>query len=141
MRFSPRRREERRTAQLSGNSRRKRSCPFPPSQQLFDAPKTFIEQMRYVFIVERVIGDLALLSETHEPHLPERSQTVRDGRLRDAEQVSQVADARLFARERKGDLDARRIAQQLEGLGERRRRLILLHYTLNTFHFAFVIGS
>jgi hypothetical protein len=45
-------------------------------------PEAFIEQVRDVFVVERVIGDLALLPESHEPHLPERSQTVRDGRLR-----------------------------------------------------------
>jgi hypothetical protein len=66
-------------------------------------PKAFIEQMRDVIIFERVIGDLALLTETHEPHLHERAQTVRNGRLRDAEQVGQITDAQLFARERQGD--------------------------------------
>ena len=101
-------------------------------------PEAFIEQMRDVFVVERVIGDLALLPESHEPHLPERSQTVRDGRLRDAEQVGQIADAQLFARERKGDLDARRITKQLEGLGQRSHCLILLHRALYALHFAFV---
>jgi hypothetical protein len=35
-----------------------------PSQQLLDVSEAFIEQMRDVFVVERVIGNLALLPES-----------------------------------------------------------------------------
>ena len=71
-----------------------------------------------VMIVEGVEDHAAVAARPHQPHAAQQAQLVRDGRLAEAEQPGEVADAELGAGERVEDAHARRIAEDLERLGQ-----------------------
>ena len=71
-----------------------------------------------VVVRQRVDDVLAVALELHETDLLERAQLVRDGALRGADELSEVGDAQLLAHERVQHLDARRVAEHLEQVGE-----------------------
>lgn len=97
-----------------------------------------IEEIRDVLVVERVVSDLAFLAVFDELHLPQRPQRVRNRRLRNAEQIRDVADAQFLFRKRERDPDARRVAQNLKSFGERGDRRRRLHRRAHVFDLLFV---
>ena len=77
------------------------------------------EQADDVVVVEGVEDHLARRGGADEAHAAQQPELVRDGRLAEAEQRRDVADAELGARERVEDPHAGGVAEDLEGLGER----------------------
>ena len=77
-----------------------------------------LEQANDVVIVEGIEDHAAVAARTDETHAAQQTQLVGNGRLAEAEQARDVAHAELGAGERIQDAHARRVAQQLEGLGE-----------------------
>jgi hypothetical protein len=60
-----------------------------------------------------------------EPHAPQQPQLMRHRRLRDPEQVGEIADGDFRPRERVENPHARRVAEDLERFSQRRRRLVV----------------
>lgn len=71
-------------------------------------------------VVEGVENLFAGAARPHEAHVAEHAQLVRHRRFGEPEQVGDVAHAQLSARQRVEDPDTRRVAEHLEGFGERR---------------------
>src|SRR5262252_8642674 len=96
----------------------------PPPQprhvrSLLDVLEPLREQSDDVLIVERVVDEPAVPPRTDESHAAQQPELMGDGRLADADTRRQLVDAELRARQRIEDADARRIAEHLEGLGQR----------------------
>src|SRR5215831_12935631 len=98
------------------------SAPPPQPRDvrpLFDVLEPLCEQADDVLIVERVVDEPAVPPWTDEAHAAQQPELMGDGRLADADTRRELVDAELRARQRVEDADARRIAEHLEGLGER----------------------
>src|SRR5262249_41910901 len=87
---------------------------------LLDVLETLREEPDDVLIVERVVHEPPCPPRTDETHAAQQPQLMGDGRLADANVRGQVVDAELRARQRIENADARRVAEDLEGLGKSR---------------------
>ena len=92
----------------------RRSCV-----RLFDVLPGVVEQPDDVMVVEGVEREPAGAADAHEPRGAEQTQLVRDGGLGEAHERREIADAALAVGQRVDQPHARRIAQQLEHVGDR----------------------
>jgi hypothetical protein len=89
-----------------------------PRRAFFDVLEPLGEETHDVLVVERVVHQPAVAPRTHQAHAPQQSELMRHGRLAQAQQRGEIADAQLGARERIEHADTRRIAEHLERLSE-----------------------
>ena len=86
---------------------------------LLDVAQALPEERHDVAVVERVEHHAAGPARAHQPQRAQQPQLMRRGRLAQAEQRRQIADAQLAVRQRVEHAHARRIAERAEGLGQR----------------------
>src|SRR5919204_1793178 len=90
------------------------------ARSLFHVLEALLEQVDDVRIVETVVDHPPGAARPHESHAAQKAELVRHGRFAEPEEGGDVAHAQLRARQRVEDADAGRVAENLEGLGERR---------------------
>jgi len=78
-----------------------------------------VEQLENVLIVDRVVDQTARATGAHETHAPQQPQLVRRGGLADADERSDVADAKLPSRQRVENPHSCRITEDAKCLGKR----------------------
>jgi len=88
---------------------------------LFHVLEPLLEQPDDVLVVERIEHHAAGAPGAHDAHAAQEAQLMRDGGLAEAEQTRQIADAQLGTGQGVEHPHARGVAEQLEGVGERRR--------------------
>jgi len=77
------------------------------------------EQLENVSIVDGVVDQAARAARAYETHAPQQPQLVRRGGLADADERSDVADAKLPSRQRVENPHSCRITQDAERVSER----------------------
>ncbi len=78
-----------------------------------------LEQADDVLVVERVKHPAAGAAPAHEPHAAQQPELMRHGRVAQADDLRDLADAPLGPRDRVEDAHARGVAEDLERLGQR----------------------
>src|SRR5687768_7655022 len=76
------------------------------------------EQREDVFVVEGVVNQPSVPARAHDPGVSQEPKLVRDGGFGQAEELGQMADAQLAARQDVEDANPRGIAQDFEDIGE-----------------------
>ena len=89
-----------------------------------------LEQLDDVLIVEGVVDVLAVAPRSHQSHDAQQPELVRNRGLRQSENVGEVAYRHFGLCERVQDAYPRRVAQHLEGLGQRGGRSLVEKATL-----------
>lgn len=80
--------------------------------------EALLNKTSHVIVIEGVIGHLAVAAKFHKPRHPEKSELVRDRRLRQADNRGNVADAELRYCQGSQDFNPRGIPERLEKLRE-----------------------
>lgn len=79
-----------------------------------------LEDRGHVFVRRVVIDVLPLASRANEPQAAQEPQLVRDRRLREGDELRQIADAELADRQQMKDLRASRVSEGFEDCGSSR---------------------
>ena len=95
---------------------------------LQDMIEAFPEEIPDMVVVQRVIGDLALLAVFHEIEIAQDAELVGDRRLGLAKQMSEIAHAQLVLAEGVEHLRSRGVPKYLESFGELLHNPVRLHY-------------
>lgn len=77
-----------------------------------------LEQIGHMIIIQRVVKDLTVTSVFDQVQILEVSELVRHSRLACSQERRQVTDTHIPALKSQGDFKPRRVAQDLEGLGQ-----------------------
>ena len=99
-------------------ARHSRPRAYPQRCLLLHVLESLLEELHDVLVVQGVVDVLAVAARSHQPHAAEQPELVRHGRLRESHHFSEVAHRYFRIRERVEDAHARRVAQDLEGLGQ-----------------------
>jgi hypothetical protein len=71
-----------------------------------------------VVVVQGVVDLPAGFARPHQMQMAQDAQLVRNGRLAHLQAVRQVADAQFAGAQRRDDAHTRRVAEDVEGLGQ-----------------------
>ena len=85
----------------------------------FDVLQPLFEQAHDVVVVQCVEDLPAVAAGAHEAHAAQEPELMRDGGLRQPEDVGEILYTQLGPGERVENADAGRVAEHLERLGER----------------------
>lgn len=86
--------------------------------RLLNVPKPLLEERHDVLVVERVEHLAPRPARSDKTKATEKAQLMGDGGFAQADERRQLADAQLTMGERVEQADPRRVAEQLERLGE-----------------------
>ena len=81
-------------------------------------PEPLLEEVEDVLVVERVVDAPSLAAPADDAHAAHQAELVRDRGLADPDALGDLVDAELPGRQGVDDPDARRIAEDPEGIGE-----------------------
>jgi hypothetical protein len=99
-----------------------------------DVFQALAEQVRHVFVIERVKGHLAVPAPPDQAELSQQAQLVRDGRLAHLERCGQVANAQLTDSEGRENPHACRVAERSEELCQARCARSIQQLLLSALH-------
>jgi hypothetical protein len=94
---------------------------------LADVQQSLREYIADMFVIQRIVHDLAILAILDKSCLPQRAKLMRYSGLCHSEQNGDVTDAHLRILQRAEYPNASRIAEYLKQVGQVQKNLILRH--------------